>query len=50
ANQLAISSRLNIWDRVVPSAMFLGHSERAWNETLGSLWQRLKGSDEVSVD
>uniref|UniRef100_A8GCI5 Envelope biogenesis factor ElyC n=1 Tax=Serratia proteamaculans (strain 568) TaxID=399741 RepID=A8GCI5_SERP5 len=50
ANQLAISSQLNIWDRVVPSAMFLGHSERAWYETLGSLWQRLKGSDEVSVD
>ncbi|WP_426509515.1 envelope biogenesis factor ElyC [Serratia proteamaculans] len=50
ANQLAISSRLNIWDRVVPSAMFLDHSERAWYETLGSLWQRLKGSDEVSVD
>jgi len=50
ANQLAISSRLNIWDRVVPSAMFLGHSDRAWYETLGSRWQWLKGADEVSVD
>ncbi|EFE94276.1 envelope biogenesis factor ElyC [Serratia odorifera] len=45
ANQLAIASPLNIWDRVMPSAMFLGHSERAWYETLGSLWQRLKGQD-----
>lgn len=43
ANQLAITSPLNIWDRLLPSAMFLGHSERAWYETLGSLWQRLKG-------
>jgi uncharacterized SAM-binding protein YcdF (DUF218 family) len=45
ANQLAIVSPLNIWDRVMPSAMFLGHSERAWYETLGGLWQRLKGAD-----
>ncbi|MEB6335051.1 envelope biogenesis factor ElyC [Serratia rhizosphaerae] len=48
ANQLAITSPLNIWDRVLPSAMFLSHSERAWYETLGSLWQRLKG-DSVKV-
>lgn len=45
ANQLAISSPLNIWDRVMPSAMFLGHSERAVYETLGRLWQRLKNEN-----
>ncbi|RLM08529.1 hypothetical protein BIY27_17080 [Gibbsiella quercinecans] len=45
ANQLAITSPLYFWDRVLPSAMFLGHSERAWYETLGSLWQRVKGAD-----
>ncbi|TQI79941.1 uncharacterized SAM-binding protein YcdF (DUF218 family) [Serratia fonticola] len=50
ANQLAISSPLNIWDRVMPSSMFLGHSERAVYETLGSLWQRLKGDREAIPD
>jgi uncharacterized SAM-binding protein YcdF (DUF218 family) len=50
ANQLAITSPLNIWDRVMPSAMFLGHSERAAYETLGSLWQQLKGDGEASSD
>ena len=43
ANQLAITSPLNIWERTMPSAMYLGHSERVVYETLGSLWQRLKG-------
>jgi len=43
ANQLAITSPLNIWDRVMPSAMFFSHSERAWYETLGGVWQAIKG-------
>lgn len=47
ANQLAITSPLNIWDRVMPAAMFLGHSKRAVYETLGNLWQRLKGDHEA---
>lgn len=50
ANQLAINSPLNIWDRVMPSSMFLGHSERAVYETLGSLWQHLKGEHETTPD
>lgn len=50
ANQLAISSPLNIWDRVMPSSMFLGHSERVVHETLGSLWQDLKGGSEAISD
>lgn len=37
ANQSAISSPLDIWDRVVPSPMFLGHSERVWYETSSNL-------------
>ena len=50
ANQLAIDSPLNIWDRATPSSMFLGHTERAWYETLGSLWQRLKGADSAGAE
>lgn len=45
ANQLAITSPLNFWERMMPSALYLSHSERVWYETLGSLWQWLKGSD-----
>ncbi|AOV96587.1 hypothetical protein A9798_06225 [Edwardsiella hoshinae] len=43
ANQLAITSPLNPWERWVPSPLYLGHSERAWYETLGRLWQGLLG-------
>ena len=43
ANQLAISSPLNWWERITPSALWLSHSERAWYETLGRLWQKLTG-------
>lgn len=42
ANQLAITSPLNPWERVFPSAYYLSHSERAWYETLGTLWQWIK--------
>ncbi|MBG6241435.1 MAG: envelope biogenesis factor ElyC [Candidatus Symbiopectobacterium sp. Dall1.0] len=45
ANQLAITSALNPWEKIFPSAFYLSHSERAWYETLGLLWQRLKGSE-----
>ncbi len=50
ANHLAISSPFNTWQRVMPSSMFLSHSEHAWYETLGSLWQRLIGTDEAGGD
>lgn len=42
ANQLAITSPLNIWDRMIPSALWLGHSERAFYEAIGRLWQQIK--------
>lgn len=45
ANQLAITSPLNPWEKIFPSAFYLSHSERAWYETLGLLWQRLKGTE-----
>ncbi|MBO2006949.1 YdcF family protein [Serratia marcescens] len=48
--RLAIDSPLNIWDRATPSSMFLGHTERARYETLGSLWQWLKGADRAGAE
>lgn len=41
ANQLAITSPLNPWERLFPSPLYLSHSERAWYEGLGLLWQHL---------
>lgn len=41
ANQLAITSALNPWEKALPSSFYLGHSERVWYETLGSWWQGL---------
>jgi uncharacterized SAM-binding protein YcdF (DUF218 family) len=43
ANQLAIVSPLNPWERVMPSPLWLGHAERAWYESLGRLWQKITG-------
>ena len=44
ANQLAINAPLNLWVRIIPSPAWLMHSDRAGYETLGRLWQWLKGS------
>lgn len=41
ANQLAIASPLNTWEKALPSSLWLGHSERAVYESLGRLWQKL---------
>jgi uncharacterized SAM-binding protein YcdF (DUF218 family) len=46
ANQLAIDSPLNPWERIIPSPVWLMHSDRVGYETLGRIWQWLKGSDE----
>ncbi|TKI07498.1 envelope biogenesis factor ElyC [Martelella alba] len=43
ANQLAITSPLNVWERLLPSPLWLEHSERAWYETLGRIWQKISG-------
>lgn len=43
ANQLAIESPLNPWERIIPSPVWLMHSDRVGYETLGRVWQWLKG-------
>ncbi|CBG87767.1 envelope biogenesis factor ElyC [Citrobacter rodentium] len=45
ANQMAIDSPLNPWERAIPSPYWLMHSDRVGYETLGRLWQWLKGVD-----
>ncbi|PIJ51329.1 hypothetical protein BL250_01125 [Erwinia sp. OLTSP20] len=45
ANQLAIDSPLNPWERALPSSLWLSHSERAWYEILGRLWQDFTAGD-----
>lgn len=42
ANQLAIKSALNPWEKYIPSASSFSHSERAWYELIGSIWLYLK--------
>lgn len=44
ANQLAIESPLNPWERAIPSPVWLMHSDRVGYETLGRIWQWLKVS------
>ncbi len=44
ANQLAIASPLNPWEKIIPSPVWLMHSDRVGYETLGRAWQWLKGS------
>ncbi len=43
ANQLAIDSPLNPWERAIPSPVWLMHSDRVGYETLGRIRQWLKG-------
>lgn len=43
ANQLAIDSPLNPWERALPSPLWLTHSDRVVYETLGRIWQRVNG-------
>ncbi len=49
ANQLAISSPLTGWEKAIPAPIWLAHSDRAWYESLGRLWQWLKRHDTPSV-
>lgn len=50
ANQLAIQSPLNIWEKIIPSPYYLSHSQRVWYETLGSWWQKIKSDDRLSSE
>ncbi len=49
ANQLAITSPLNFWERAVPSPVWLGHSDRAIYEWLGRSWQALTSGNAPSA-
>lgn len=44
ANQMAVESPLNPWERALPSPLWLMHSDRVGYETLGRIWQWLKGA------
>lgn len=46
ANQMAITTPLNPWEKAVPSSYYLSHSERVWYEKMGQIWQRFKQDDE----
>lgn len=48
ANQLAITSPLHSWEKYFPSATYFQHSERAWYEFLGSIWQSVKPSEQLT--
>ncbi|MDX7988251.1 envelope biogenesis factor ElyC [Xenorhabdus sp. 12] len=42
ANQLAVTTPLYPWEKYIPSAYYFSHTERAWYETLGRIWQAIK--------
>lgn len=42
ANQLAVTTPLYSWEKYLPSSYYLSHTERAWYETLGRIWQAIK--------
>lgn len=44
ANQMAVESPLNPWEKALPSPLWLMHSDRVGYETLGRIWQWLKGA------
>jgi len=49
ANQMAIASPINYWDKATPSALWLEHSERAAYEWIGQLWQKIKPAASPSM-
>lgn len=49
ANQMAIDSPISYWDKATPSALWLGHSERAAYEWIGRLWQWIKPQNTAST-
>ncbi|EDU58586.1 MULTISPECIES: envelope biogenesis factor ElyC [Providencia] len=50
ANQLAIKSALNPWEKYFPSAFYFSHSERAWYELIGSIWFYLKPDNTEALE
>jgi len=50
ANQMAIDSPINLRERITPSALWLGHSERAVYEWLGQIWQKVKPATHADTE
>ncbi|MBC8948897.1 MULTISPECIES: envelope biogenesis factor ElyC [Xenorhabdus] len=51
ANQLAVTTPLYLWEKYLPSSYYLSHTERAWYETLGRIWQAIKPvSQDMSIE
>lgn len=41
ANQLAVQTALNPWEKSIPSALYLSHSQIAFYEFFGNIWQSI---------
>lgn len=41
ANQLAVHTALNPWEKSIPNALYLSHSQIAFYELFGTLWQKI---------
>lgn len=41
ANQLAVQTTLNPWEKSIPSALYLSHSQIAFYEFFGNIWQSI---------
>ncbi|PHM74599.1 envelope biogenesis factor ElyC [Xenorhabdus kozodoii] len=51
ANQLAVTTPLYSWEKYIPSPYYLSHTERAWYETLGRIWQAIKpASKDIRIE
>lgn len=50
ANQLAITSPLNPWEKAFPSPVWLMHSNTVFYETLGRMWQSLRTPQDAAKD
>ncbi|MEZ3498098.1 envelope biogenesis factor ElyC [Pantoea sp. KPR_PJ] len=50
ANQLAVTSPLNVWERAIPSPLWLSHSDRVAYEVMGQAWQWLKSGLSASAE
>ncbi|MFD1803016.1 envelope biogenesis factor ElyC [Mixta tenebrionis] len=50
ANQMAIESALNWWEKALPAPLWLSHSDRAVYEGIGTIWQKLNGKNSIGKE
>ncbi|MEQ5111143.1 envelope biogenesis factor ElyC [Providencia vermicola] len=50
ANQLAISSGINPWEKYIPSSYYFSHTERAWYEFIGTIWWHIKPDNTQALE